>query len=78
MVKKMGVIFYNGKVIDVELIFGDELINIEVKLNELKFILIFKYLIDVVGQRFIIGKKIDNFVFEFENFMGLNIGLVWM
>lgn len=78
MAKKMGVTFYNGKVIDVELTPGDELTNIEVKLNESKLTLTSKHLIDAAGQRFIIGKKTDNLVFEPENLMGLNTGSAWM
>jgi flavin-dependent dehydrogenase len=78
MAKKMGVTFYNGRVVDVELTPGDELKNIAVKLDAESLTLTAKHVIDAAGRKFIIGKKTDNLLSEPEDLMGLDTGSAWM
>ena len=78
MDKKMGVDFYNGSVIDVELTPKDAMNIIDVKLDNENIQLKGKHLIDAAGRKFIIGKKTDNLLFGPENLMGLNNGSAWM
>jgi hypothetical protein len=85
MVKEMGVTFYNGRVIDVDLTPSDELKTVEVKLNNSDIQLTAKHVIDAAGRKFIIGKKTDNLIFSDpngdqspENLYGVNNGSAWV
>ena len=78
MDKQMGVVFYNGKVVDVELTSGDVLKNVAIKLNKEDLTLKAKHVIDAAGRKFIIGRKTDNLLFGPENLMGLDTGSAWM
>lgn len=47
-------------------------------MGEEKIVLKVKYVIDVVGCKFLFGKKIDNLLFGVENLFGVDNGLVWL
>ncbi|MBD2342817.1 NAD(P)/FAD-dependent oxidoreductase [Anabaena subtropica] len=78
MNRDMGAIFYNGRVVDVELTPKDELHTVQVKLEENQIDLKAKHLIDAAGRRFIIGKKTDNLIFDPEQLYGINTGSAWL
>ncbi len=78
MNKEMGVEFYNGRVVDVDLTSGDELNSVQVKLGDQQLELKTKHVIDAAGRKFIIGRKTDNLVFGPENLYGVNNGSAWM
>ncbi|MGB3402681.1 MAG: tryptophan 7-halogenase [Microcoleaceae cyanobacterium] len=78
MNKKMGVNFYNGSVIDVDLTPKDEIKTVEVKLDGEKIQLTAKHVIDAAGRKFLVGKKTDNVLFDSKDLMGLNNGSAWM
>jgi flavin-dependent dehydrogenase len=78
MNREMGAIFYNGRVIDVELTPKDELHTVKVKVEEDQIYLKAKHVIDAAGRRFLIGKKTDNLIFEPEQLYGINTGSSWL
>lgn len=78
MNKEMGVSFYNGRVIDVELTPGDALKTVKVKLGSESTDLKAKHVVDAAGRRFIIGRKTDNLLFGPENLCGVNTGSAWV
>ncbi|PMB00795.1 tryptophan halogenase [Fischerella thermalis CCMEE 5273] len=78
MNKEMGVEFYNGRVVDVDLTSGDELNSVQVKVGDQQLELKTKHVIDAAGRKFIIGRKTDNLVFGPENLYGVNNGSAWM
>ncbi|WP_013334440.1 NAD(P)/FAD-dependent oxidoreductase [Gloeothece verrucosa] len=78
MVKEMGVTFYNGRVVDVDLTPGDNPHLVTVKLGEEKFQLKAKHLIDAGGRNFIIGRKTDNIINDVDNLFGVNTGTAWI
>lgn len=57
MNKEMGAIFYNGRVVDVDLTEGDQLKTVTVKLEDTTIEITAKHIVDAAGRRFIIGKK---------------------
>lgn len=78
MNKDMGVEFYNGRVVDVELTTGDALKTVKVKVGDDHLELQAKHVIDAAGRKFIIGRKTDNLIFEKENIFGVNSGSAWV
>ena len=78
MNKEMGVEFYNGRVVDVDLTAGDALKTVKVKLGGKDVELKAKHIVDAAGRKFIIGHKTDNLVFEPENLFGVNTGSAWV
>jgi flavin-dependent dehydrogenase len=86
MNKKMGAVFYQGNVVDVDLTPQDELTTITVKLTHDNCITLkAKHVIDAAGRKFIIGRKTDNLIFhqadagkDAENLYGLNNGSAWL
>ena len=80
MNQKMGAHFYNGRVTDFDLTPEDELHTVQVKLGSENVVLKAKHLVDGAGRRFLIGKKTDNLIFDFntEKLGGLNTGSAWL
>ncbi|MBO3462729.1 tryptophan 7-halogenase [Aetokthonos hydrillicola Thurmond2011] len=78
MNKDMGVIFYNGRVVDVDLTPGDALNIVKIKVGSEKKILKAKHVIDAAGRKFIIGHKTDNLLFGPDNLFGVNTGSAWL
>lgn len=77
MNQEMGATFYQGKVVDFDLASQDALHTIEVKLEDSTVRLQAKHLVDAAGRRFLIGKKVDNVVFDPEELYGINTGSAW-
>lgn len=78
MNKELGVVFYNGRVIDVDLTPGDALNSVYVKVESGQIELKAKHLIDAAGRRFIIGHKTDNLILDSQELFGLNTGSAWV
>lgn len=78
MNKEMGIDFYNGRVVDVNLTPQDELHTVKVKLEKTYLELQAKHLIDAAGRRFIIGHETDNVLFDSEALYGVNTGSAWI
>ncbi|MBW4585732.1 tryptophan 7-halogenase [Aetokthonos hydrillicola Thurmond2011] len=78
MNKDMGVVFYNGRVVDVDLTPGDALKTVKIKLDTQEIDLKAKHVIDAAGRKFIIGRKKNNVLFGPENLHGLNNGTAWV
>jgi len=78
MNKDMGVEFYNGRVVDVNLAEGNELNTVQVKLEDEHLELKAKHVIDAAGRKFLIGRKTDNLIFGSENLYGIDNGSAWM
>jgi flavin-dependent dehydrogenase len=78
MNQDMGAVFYNGRVVDVELTSGDAIKTVEIKVGGEKMELRAKHVIDAAGRKFIIGRKTDNLLFGPENLLGLNNGSTWL
>ncbi|MFK8184471.1 MAG: NAD(P)/FAD-dependent oxidoreductase [Phormidesmis sp.] len=78
MTREMGVDFYNGRVMDVELPERDILNTVKVKLNGELMELTAKHVVDAAGRQCMIGKKKDNLITEPENLYGLNTGSAWV
>jgi flavin-dependent dehydrogenase len=78
MDKAMGINFYNGQVVDVDLTPGDAIKTVKIKVGDERMELQAKHVIDAAGRKFIIGRKTDNLLFGPENLMGLNTGSAWV
>jgi flavin-dependent dehydrogenase len=78
MNKAMGGVFYNGRVVDVDLTPKDELKTVTVKVGDEHLTLKTKHVIDAAGRKFIIGKKTNNVLFGPDNLFGLDTGSVWV
>ena len=78
MNKEMGAIFYNGRVVDVDLTEGDQLKTVTVKLEDTTIEITAKHIVDAAGRRFIIGKKTDNLIFGSDQLLGVNNGSAWV
>jgi flavin-dependent dehydrogenase len=78
MNKEMGVDFYNGRVVNVDLGSGDIPNNVKLKIGNDYLELTTKHLIDAAGRKFIIGQKTDNILFGPEKLAGLNNGSAWV
>jgi flavin-dependent dehydrogenase len=87
MNQDMGVDFYNGQVVDVDLTEKDAIKTVVVKLRSNSFggasgtnrvYLKAKHVIDAAGRRFIIGRKTDNLLTSPDDLMGLETGSAWM
>ncbi len=78
MNKEMGVIFYNGRVVDVDLTEGDAIKTVKVKLGDELLELSAKHVVDAAGRNFIIGNKTDNVITDREKLYGLNTGSTWV
>jgi flavin-dependent dehydrogenase len=78
MDKKMGAVFYNGRVLDVDLTPKDAIKTVAIKVGTEEMELKAKHVIDAAGRKFIIGRKTDNVLFGPENLMGLDTGSAWM
>jgi flavin-dependent dehydrogenase len=77
MNREMGVDFYNGRAVDVDLSSGSALHTVRVKIGEGYIDLKAKHVVDAAGRKFIIGRKTDNLLFGAENLQGLNNGAAW-
>lgn len=78
MDKKLGAVFYNGRVVDVDLTPGDAIKTVYVKVGSEQIQIKAKHVIDAAGRKFIIGRKTDNLLFGPENLLGLNNGSAWV
>jgi flavin-dependent dehydrogenase len=78
MNKDMGAIFYNGRVVDMELTPGDAIKTVKVKRGDEYITLHAKHVIDAAGRKFLIGRKTDNLLFGAENLLGVNNGSAWL
>ncbi|MFN6565683.1 NAD(P)/FAD-dependent oxidoreductase [Dendronalium sp. ChiSLP03b] len=78
MNRNMGVTFYNGRVVDLDLTPKDELHTVEVKLKDGKINLKAKHVVDAAGRRFLIGQKTDNVILDPEELYGINTGSSWL
>ncbi len=78
MNQDVGVVFYNGHVIDVDLTPGNDIKTVDIKTASEKIVLKAKHIIDAAGRKFIVGRKTDNLLFGSENLFGLNNGATWM
>ncbi|MBG1269562.1 NAD(P)/FAD-dependent oxidoreductase [Nostoc sp. WHI] len=78
MNKQMGASFYNGRVVDVDLTSGDALNTVKVKLDEGYLELKAKHVVDAAGRKFIIGRKVDNVIFDSEDLYDVNNGSAWV
>lgn len=78
MNQDMGATFYNGRVVDMELTPKDELHTVNVKVDNELIELKAKHVVDGAGRRFLIGKKIDNLIFEPEKLCGIDTGSFWI
>ncbi|AOY80735.1 tryptophan 7-halogenase [Moorena producens JHB] len=79
MNKAMGAIFYQGRVVDVDLTPKDAIKTVKVKKVDGEYIeLKAKHVIDGAGRKFIIGRKTDNVLFGPDNLFGLNTGSAWV
>ncbi|MBW4556221.1 MAG: tryptophan halogenase [Trichormus sp. ATA11-4-KO1] len=85
MNQEMGAVFYNGRVLDVDLTPGDAIKTVKSKVNGEVIELKAKHVIDAAGRRFIIGNKTNNLVFNqagggegSDNLYGVNNGSAWL
>lgn len=78
MNKNMGAVFYNGRVIDVDLTPKDAIKTVTIKIGNEEVDLKAKHIIDAAGRKFIIGRKTNNLISEPENLMDLDTGSTWM
>ncbi|MGK7931383.1 MAG: tryptophan 7-halogenase [Microcystaceae cyanobacterium] len=78
MDKDMGAVFYQGRVVDIDLTPKDELKTVIAKVGNEKLTLKAKHVIDAAGRKFLIGKKTDNLLFGADNLFGLDTGSVWV
>ncbi|MEA5568505.1 NAD(P)/FAD-dependent oxidoreductase [Anabaena sp. UHCC 0399] len=78
MNQDMGAVFYNGRVVDVDLTPGDAINTVEIKVGGETMELKAKHVVDAAGLKFIIGRKTDNVLFGPENLLGLNNGSAWL
>ena len=78
MNKEMGVVFFNGRVVDVDLAPGNALKTVKIKVGSEDIELTTKHVIDAAGRKFIIGRKTDNLLFDPENLLELNNGTAWV
>jgi flavin-dependent dehydrogenase len=78
MNQETGAVFYNGRVVDVDLTSAKSLHTVKVKVGKTEIDLKAKHVIDAAGRRFIIGRKTDNLIFEPENLCGVNTGSAWV
>ena len=75
---EMGVEFIHGKVTDFEIGSGDDLNRATVKTREGTKKFQAHHLIDAAGRKFLIGKKLDNLIFDKEELFGLDTGSAWL
>jgi len=78
MNQEMGAVFYNGRVVDLELTPDDASKTVKIKVGKEYLELKAKHVIDAAGRKFIIGKKMNNIVFDPENLVGINNGAAWV
>jgi flavin-dependent dehydrogenase len=79
MNKSMGAVFYQGRVVDVDLTPRDAIKTVKVKKVDGEYLeLKAKHVIDAAGRKFIIGRKTDNLLFGSENLFGINTGSAWV
>ena len=78
MNRNMGTVFYNGRVVDMQLGSKGSIHTVTVKLGKDKVALKAKHLIDAAGRRFLIGQETDNLIVEPENLHGINTGAAWV
>jgi flavin-dependent dehydrogenase len=78
MNKDMGAVFYNGRVMEMDLTPGDAIKTVQVKRGDEHITLKAKHVIDAAGRKFLIGRKTDNLCSGAENLLGLNNGSAWL
>jgi flavin-dependent dehydrogenase len=78
MNKEMGVHFYNGRVVGVDLTPGDELHRVKIKIGQESLELSAKHLVDAAGRRFILGRQTDNLLLDPEDLQGIDTGSAWV
>jgi len=78
IVKKMGAVFYQGRVTDVNLTAGNDLNIVQFKTADEEMEITASHLVDAAGQAFIIGKKTDNLIKDSERLYNVNTGTAWV
>lgn len=78
MNRDMGAVFYNGRVVDMELGSQGSIHTLTVKVGDDKIEVKAKHLIDAAGRRFLIGQEVDNLIMEPENLYGIHTGAAWV
>ena len=78
MNQQMGVSFYNGRVIDLNLTPRNEIKTVKVKLDHDQIELKAKHVVDAAGRRFVIGKKTDNLILDSEQLYDIQTGSAWV
>lgn len=79
MNRQMGVDFYHGRVVDVDLKSGNtpHLVSVKCKNGE-HIQLQAPHLVDAAGRKFIIGRKTDNLIFDAQQLEGVDNGAAWV
>ena len=78
IVKDMGVEFYNGSVVDLDLTPKDELHVVKINLAGQLLELTAKQVIDAAGRNFLIGRKTDNLIQDSNSQDQSNTGIAWI
>lgn len=78
MNRDKGAVFYNGRVVDMELGNQGAIHTVTVKVGEHKVEIKARHLIDAAGRRFLIGQETDNLIMEPENLYGIHTGAAWV
>jgi flavin-dependent dehydrogenase len=76
---QMGVDFYHGRVVDVDLNAGDMPHLVKVKCKDGQYLqLQAPHVVDAAGRKFIIGSKTDNLFLDAEELNGIENGAAWV
>jgi flavin-dependent dehydrogenase len=78
MNKEMGVDFYNGHVIDIDLTPGDESHSVKVRTADETLTVTGLHLVDASGRRFLIGKRTNNLITEHEDIFRVANASSWV
>jgi flavin-dependent dehydrogenase len=73
-----GVTFYNGRVISLDLTPHEQLKRVKIKLADEVIDIQASHVIDAAGRSFLIGKHVDNMIFDPEKLYGINTGSAWL
>jgi flavin-dependent dehydrogenase len=75
---EMGATFYQGRVVDIDILPADELNTLQVKLAEGSLELKAQHIVDAAGRRFLLSKKTENLVQDLDKLYGVNTGAAWI
>ncbi|MBD3886783.1 tryptophan 7-halogenase [Phormidium tenue FACHB-886] len=78
MNKDMGAVFYNGRVVEMDLTPNDTTKTVYVKRGDEQLTLTAKHVVDAAGRKFLIGRKTDNLLSDPKDLLGLNSGSAWL